>query len=394
MFDMESEVLKLNEGVEDFLNSQDEDDDGDGFDDCYDPYSGDPNAGDSLIFGDNDEYDDTEGEEESECCNESSNEVTAFIDDVQNEMKHLGKDVNDMIEIRKINHIIGKAERQMRREENPSDKKRLQALISSLKARVAKNPASKAQQQINEDVVKSEVFRECRRINKALQRSDMNPLLKPYFTESSLQFVSGEDGDGFDMILLNSEAINNEAMLAELPDRYANNLKYLSETVNDILKRDGYEGRLELVDYTESNELMEFGNTLKNKYLNCGIRIYSEEGEFELNKATTMRNDIPWEERNNRKQNLDISASDYYKMFDDPAGATTRELRAEVTSEADDDKFIPNTFNRLDNNYILNKSVSASDDLYESVDFMNNLSDDGKRAAYTLLREQGFIKGS
>jgi hypothetical protein len=196
------------------------------------------------------------------------------------------------------------------------------------------------------------------------------------------------------MILLNSEAINNEAMLAELPDRYANNLKYLSETVNDILKRDGYEGRLELVDYTESNELMEFGNTLKNKYLNCGIRIYSEEGEFELNKATTMRNDIPWEERNNRKQNLDISASDYYKMFDDPAGATTRELRAEVTSEADDDKFIPNTFNRLDNNYILNKSVSASDDLYESVDFMNNLSDDGKRAAYTLLREQGFIKGS
>jgi hypothetical protein len=240
------------------------------------------------------------------------------------------------------------------------------------------------------DKLVAESLRLGRKINKALQRSDMNPYLKPYFKETSIQAMNE---NGHIMVALNSTAINNEDTFEEIGDtRYFNNMKYLKENVDKILKQEGYEGRYILAEATNSDELFNYKDTYKNKYTQC-VLMLAEGDSPTIEKATTMNDTLPWEERNNRGLKININQSDYYKMFRDQGGGTTRELKAEVAKN-NSDTYLSNA---LDINKLGDHNQSHSDKpfdatmVYESVDFINNLSDEEKFAIYNYLKEDGII---
>lgn len=242
---------------------------------------------------------------------------------------------------------------------------------------------------LSESEIKELGLRTAKNINKALQRSDMNSLLKPYFTENTLQYYKDENDNM--IFTLNSQAIDNEAMLDEIPDRYGNNIKYLVETIEKSLEKQGLSDVFTLVESSPTNELFEFGNTYKQKYLQCSLKLNESSGDSEtsgLAKPTTS-DDIPWEERNNQGLKLNINQSDYYKMFEDQGGSTTRELRAEVNLKTP--HVISNAWDVKKGNNIFNGSVANSENLYESVDFINNLSDEDKVKVYNLLQSNNLI---
>jgi hypothetical protein len=57
-------------------------------------------------------------------------------------------------------------------------------------------------------------------INHRLQKSKMNSLIKPYFTEGSVLYKKFDNG--LEGVLLNENSINTVEMIKEIPDRFNN----------------------------------------------------------------------------------------------------------------------------------------------------------------------------
>ena len=126
----------------------------------------------------------------------------------------------------------------------------------------------------NKEDLKKMGLRIARNINHDLQRSKMNSYLKPYFTESSVQFV---DNESFLGIALNVRPLDIQDSLDEMEEvRFTNNMKLLKETVEYYLKKEKLEDIFELKSYSESSVLMELDGTYTDQYKNFALGIKKE----------------------------------------------------------------------------------------------------------------------
>jgi len=126
----------------------------------------------------------------------------------------------------------------------------------------------------NKEDLKKMGLRIARNINHDLQRSRMNSYLKPYFTESSVQFVDKGDFIG---IALNVKPLDMQDSLYEMEEvRFFNNMKLLKETVEYYLKKEKLENIFELKSYSESSVLMELDGTYTDQYKNFALGIKKE----------------------------------------------------------------------------------------------------------------------
>jgi len=178
----------------------------------------------------------------------------------------------------------------------------------------------------NKEDIKKIGLRTAKSINHDLQRSKMNEYFKPYFTESSIQFIDNEDFIG---IALNSRPLNIEDSLDEMEEvRFLNNMRLLQETVLHYLKRDKLENLFELKSFSESSALMDLCGNYTEKYKNFALAIKKE--AIDINAATSdmiddkVKSMVPG-----------FTVNTYEITPDDIAGATTKDLKDEVTIKTD-----------------------------------------------------------
>jgi len=165
-------------------------------------------------------------------------------------------------------------------------------------------------------------LRIAKNINHDLQRSKMNAYLKPYFTESSVQFV---DNENFLGIALNVRPLDMQDSLDEMEEvRFTNNMKLLKETVEYYLKKEKLEDIFELKSYSESSVLMELDGTYTEQYKNFALGIKKEA----IDVAAT------YDMMDDKVKSLvpGFTVNSYEISPENQGNATTKDLRDEINS--------------------------------------------------------------
>jgi len=175
----------------------------------------------------------------------------------------------------------------------------------------------------NKEDLKKMGLRIARNINHDLQRSKMNSYLKPYFTESSVQFV---DNENFLGIALNVRALDIEDSLDEMEEvRFINNMKLLKETVDYYLKKEKLENIFELKSYSESPALIEFDGTYTDQYKNFALGIKKEAIDI------TAQHDMIGDKVKSLVPGFTVNS---YEVSPENVGnATTNDLRNEIIKD-------------------------------------------------------------
>jgi len=172
----------------------------------------------------------------------------------------------------------------------------------------------------NKEDLKRTGLRIARNINHDLQRSKMNPYLKPYFTESSVQFV---DNENFVGIALNVVPLDMQDSLDEMEEvRFVNNMKLLKETVERYLKKEKLEDVFELKSYSENPTLMEFDGTYTDQYKNFALGIKKE------NIDIVAQHDMIDDKVKTLVPGFTVNS--YEISPDNQGNATTKDLRGEL----------------------------------------------------------------
>jgi len=172
----------------------------------------------------------------------------------------------------------------------------------------------------NKEDLKKMGLRIAKNINHDLQRSKMNSYLKPYFTESSVQFV---DNGKFLGIALNVNPIDIEDTLDEMEQvRFINNMKLLQETVNRYLKKEKADVYFELKTYSEDTRLIEFGNTYVDNYKNFALGIKSEAFDDTMDDSNKVSFIVPG-----------FSSNTYEISPENQGNATTKDLKDEINND-------------------------------------------------------------
>jgi len=175
----------------------------------------------------------------------------------------------------------------------------------------------------NKEDLKKMGLRIARNINHDLQRSKMNSYLKPYFTESSIQFVDKGDFIG---ITLNVKPLDMQDSLEEMEEvRFVNNMKLLKETVEYYLKKEKLENIFELKSYSESSVLMELDGTYTDQYKNFALGIKKE--AIDISATHDMIDD--------KVKSLvpGFTVNSYEISPENQGNATTRDLRGEINND-------------------------------------------------------------
>jgi hypothetical protein len=168
-------------------------------------------------------------------------------------------------------------------------------------------------------------LRVAKTINHDLQKSKMNQYFKPYFTESSIQFINNDEHCG---IILNKDAIDLEDAIDEIKQtRFVNNMKFLNETVNRYLTKNKLNDYFQLRSYSEDAELFELDESYLSKNKNFILSIKKEAcpdipmmyDDIENKKSTETGNNYP--------------AISYYTLPENLANDTFNDLKKEVSVE-------------------------------------------------------------
>lgn len=174
----------------------------------------------------------------------------------------------------------------------------------------------------NKEDLKRIGLRIAKNINHDLQRSKMNSYLKPYFTESSVQFIDKDNQSG---IVLNTKSIDIKDSLDEMEEvRFFNNMRLLQETVNRYLKKEKVDSLFELKSYSENSDLTKLGNRYTSQYKNFMLSIKNEDADVVL---------IPNGENDGERDEFvmrDYGNNSYEVSADNQGNAITNDLRHEI----------------------------------------------------------------
>lgn len=168
-------------------------------------------------------------------------------------------------------------------------------------------------------------LRNAKNINRDLQRSKMNEYLKPYFTESSIQFVNNENFTG---IVLNTKPLDLQDSLEEMEEvRFFNNMRLLQETVMHYLKREKLEDLFELKSFSEDSVLMDLCGNYTEQYKKFALAIKKE--AIDVTSSDMIDDKV-------KSMVPNFAVNSYEITPEDIAGATTKDLKDEVSIDKND----------------------------------------------------------
>lgn len=167
--------------------------------------------------------------------------------------------------------------------------------------------------------IKEKCLRIAKQINHNLQKSKMNPVLKPYFTESSIQYFNK---NGITGVALNLKSIDYKSTIDNIGDvRFKNNIKLLEDTVKKAIKKENLEDYVSLQEFTPVKESFEYNGLLHDKYINLVLVFNENAGSrimFDVEKRNSFNNPNTFNRLTDYSQNT-YNSDDVY-----PQGPMTR----------------------------------------------------------------------